>query len=101
MRFSVTKYSFRRRSSWSTEPVIYASNRFQFIGRKSTSAQARGQPFADPANSCGLTNFEFFDHTRSSGTPVGEGSSQTQEHGWIDVGLHDQQSEFRPVCPPL
>src|SRR5262245_24531994 len=29
MRFSVTRYSFRSRSSWSTDPVMYASNRFQ------------------------------------------------------------------------
>jgi hypothetical protein len=28
-RFSVTRYSFRSRSSWSTDPVMYASSRFQ------------------------------------------------------------------------
>jgi len=46
--FTVTRYSFQSRSSWSTEPLIYASNRFQFIGPKWTSAHTGEQPPITP-----------------------------------------------------
>src|ERR1039457_3904316 len=63
MRFSVARYSFRRRSSSSIEPVTYASIRFQFIGPKWSTAEVLHQPFVHLFKFLGIELFELFDPT--------------------------------------
>src|SRR5262245_19870754 len=91
IRFSATKYSLRRKSSSSTEPVIYASRVFQFIHLVTSVCSVhieveyecfwerktrRGASFVQVVTCSSQDGFQFFDQTlwvrrrRGSGSAI-------------------------------